>query len=299
MVWKYLIFLLELHTNSTRKRVAGQPCGITRPRPVASGRVNMTRVRDGVGAPGVCHPRASSYRALVVAKIHAVTGANLQSWISAIASSLSAAGSLAALTTAFWAGRAAWKQVKFSAHQQRHRDERDEQEQASMVAAWLAVKKTDAGRPEVLFRYINRSDLPVYDFNITLLDYGPNHGGIYIDVVEPSSEIQEDRLEALTRDFDRIFDQNLAIIRRIDLKGDAEGLAFMNTLSELHSTRILLRFRDTRNVMWQREPHGILGKAPPGTYPVPKVDIPKELKEAVVQVAQDIRRHQKQTPSEG
>lgn len=79
-----------------------------------------------------------------------------------MASSLTAIGSFAALVTAIWAARAAWRQVEHLNEQQRHRDERDEQEQASQVAAWLTYEGKGEGC-QLIIHYVNHSKLPVFD----------------------------------------------------------------------------------------------------------------------------------------
>ncbi|MDI2029858.1 hypothetical protein QFW96_14600 [Saccharopolyspora sp. TS4A08] len=155
------------------------------------------------------------------------------SWISAIASCVTAIGSLAAFGTAVWAARAAWKQLKYSADQQRHRDERDEQEQASKFAAWVSIQGRENGKMQGTLRYINTSKLPIHDFTAIPVPF-PN-ARLNIDMIEPTDGVCSQMAE-------------LGPVEDVD--GSWHG-----------RIDILVRFRDNQNILWRREPNGVLRKA--------------------------------------
>ncbi|MDA3624826.1 hypothetical protein OU415_05210 [Saccharopolyspora sp. WRP15-2] len=180
---------------------------------------------------------------------------NVPSWISAI-------GSMAAFGIASLAARAAWKQVKFSADQQRYRDEQAEREQAVKFAAWLTVKEGSDKRPEVYLRYANMSELPIYDLAIMPVYYPDARSGM--DVVEPTKEVREYFLEPLTRQIQDRYDGMFESLK-IAFSGDgvdddkhsgARRSAFRNSTRQLNPTQF--RFRDAQNISWRRDSDGFL-----------------------------------------
>jgi hypothetical protein len=178
---------------------------------------------------------------------------NVPSWVSAT-------GSLAAFGTAAWAGRAAWKQAMYSAGQQRERDIQEEQAQASKVAAWLHIIGADGEDLEAWLRYVNFSDLPVYNMVATPVAY---QGGLTIlYVVEPRKSVSEKLLPWLT-DWLRKTYLELSPLEQDTLPGGVEAAG------------VRIDFLDVQNNTWAREPNGRLRKIgrrtvdevlEPGTY---------------------------------
>lgn len=176
------------------------------------------------------------------------------SWISAV-------GSLAAFGTAIWAARAAWRQVKYSADQQRHRDERAEQEQAAKVAAWIGIEKSNEGRPLVYLRYINKSGLPVYDLNVKPMGYPDS--GFMINLVEPGEEVRTQYLERLTQVINERYDGQVRSLFQAfkdfdDPMSKAKDVASSNAPLALNFVEF--SFRDTQNLRWRRDSKGMLTK---------------------------------------
>lgn len=180
---------------------------------------------------------------------------NVPSWISAV-------GSLAAFGIAAWAARAAWKQVE-------HLNETKEHEQASKVAAWLSIDKqyfqqhAKHDYPAVVLRYVNASDLPVYDLHATAVD-DPSIDRLRIEVVEPASDIEVAYLDGLTVKLNKAYRINMSRFEDIDMDPEkregVEGLALKAAALEVIGSGIYIRFRDTRNVTWCRQANGVLRK---------------------------------------
>lgn len=170
---------------------------------------------------------------------------NVASWVSAIASCLSAFGTLAALATATWAGRAAWRQVRHADEQQQHRQELDEQQQASKVAAWLEDSKKEGNYLDIWVS--NRSDLPIFDVRVTYAGCPT----LYVDrqVLPPQ------------KDGAHILDNDAGLNQWIiDNSGAQETLEVIaaSLAYEIRSCGVSIEFRDTRNRVWERSANGEL-----------------------------------------
>ncbi|WP_338601652.1 hypothetical protein [Saccharopolyspora sp. SCSIO 74807] len=153
---------------------------------------------------------------------------NVPTWISAIFS-------ICAFGTALWAARAAWKQVKFSADEQKRRDEKDEQEQASKVAAWLVV---DEKRKTAAVRYVNNSGVPVYFLTVTPM-LAPDRK-LLINIAEPGEGPR-------SVEFDTLADW---------LRSDADYPARYVQYAGLE-----VEFLDSNNNIWTRGSNGYLRRS--------------------------------------
>lgn len=177
----------------------------------------------------------------------AIDWGNVPSWISAIVS-------IAAFVAASLAARAAWKQVKFTASDQYHRNSLREQEYASRVAVWASPSHTEFGQIE--YHYANFSDLPI--FNLLITPAAAPHRRAAMQVVAPT-----DKIRYIIPD--RINEELPSGLKFSGIPLSKEKRKALFEINErvhaLAQSGVYIQFRDAAGQVWRRDPNGNLAKA--------------------------------------
>lgn len=184
----------------------------------------------------------------------------------------SAGAATAALVIATWAARAAWRQVKHLAEQQRDRERDAEREQASKVAAWLSHDYRDSSPESLVFtlHYVNRSELPVFTMTVYPVNFPDRQ--FHFAVVPPNSEPQRAMSFELPEEGrEKARDSVAEFVQRHGIPEtrvpDFRGLLGVLIATGVVSEGVEIEFTDMHNRTWSRRSGGELvpGKLPERT----------------------------------
>ena len=191
---------------------------------------------------------------------------NLPSWVSAIAASCALIFTSWTAYNSQRSAKASEMQAQIATEQQRQRDEKEDREQASKVAAWLFLEQHGNGPPVFHVRYVNTGPLPAYRLLVTPVRR-PSFK-LLIPVVEPTWGVRSVRLENLTVEV-----QELG--RKMARESDGPrwvrwilwwtGSPDSNMRGmDIESSGVTMQFRDASGIVWRRAPSGQLSKVESG-----------------------------------
>ncbi len=184
---------------------------------------------------------------------------NLPSWVSAIAASCALIFTSWTAFNSQRSARASEKQARVALDQQHQRNEKDWQEQASKVAAWIGASEKGGGQSIIYVRWVNSSEVPAYTMEITPVSH-PRYRYL-VPVVEPTSQVRSVKFEALTERIqsEALEASNAAAQTRLSSTLDRlVGVHSTKKILEVQQAGATVRFRDTNNAVWCRLPDGKL-----------------------------------------
>lgn len=218
---------------------------------------------------------------------------NLPTWLSAVGALSSATATFLALVFARRAASAAMGQVEHLNEQTQTRDQKDARAQADKVAAWIRhdFYPEESIPNQVTMRYVNASELPVYQVKFHLDEM--SGGGFMFPILEPLQGVGEIPLDPLTK---WIHERSISLYRKLqesaNLASSLEDLSFVAiswSLTEklVHQRDTILTFTDMSEQEWVRGRGGVLVTAEAsklvqwGSYPS-REDIADEMERSLL-----------------